>query len=200
MGGYAHSTSGAPMRVTRRVHGDRAGARRAAPSARAARARCRRGRRDEAAPQAPGHRRRASSAQSASPPRWCSNAFQSNLVFFYSPSQVAAHEAPSARTFRLGGLVEEGHASSATAPSASFVVTDTAQVDPGALRGHPSRPVQGGQGRRRAGPARGRRVRRPRGARQARRELHAARSRRSAEAAQQGNPSSPSRCRRDDAK
>ena len=28
------------------------------------------------------------------------NAFQSNLVFFYSPSQVAAKEAPTARTFR----------------------------------------------------------------------------------------------------
>jgi cytochrome c-type biogenesis protein CcmE len=34
------------------------------------------------------------------------NAFQSNLVFFYSPSQIAAHEAPSSRTFRLGGLVQ----------------------------------------------------------------------------------------------
>ena len=29
-------------------------------------------------------------------------AFQSNLVFFYSPSQVASAEAPTARTFRLG--------------------------------------------------------------------------------------------------
>jgi cytochrome c-type biogenesis protein CcmE len=36
------------------------------------------------------------------------NAFQSNLVFFYSPSQVAAKEAPTARTFRIGGLVQEG--------------------------------------------------------------------------------------------
>ena len=34
------------------------------------------------------------------------NAFGSNLVFFYTPTQVAAHEAPAARTFRLGGLVE----------------------------------------------------------------------------------------------
>ena len=33
------------------------------------------------------------------------NAFQSNLVFFYSPSQMAAKEAPLSRTFRLGGLV-----------------------------------------------------------------------------------------------
>lgn len=36
------------------------------------------------------------------------NAFQSNLVFFYSPTQVAAKEAPQGRTFRLGGLVEKG--------------------------------------------------------------------------------------------
>lgn len=36
------------------------------------------------------------------------NAFRSNLVFFYSPSQVAAKEAPVARTFRLGGLVKAG--------------------------------------------------------------------------------------------
>ena len=33
------------------------------------------------------------------------NAFQSNLVFFYSPSQISAKEAPEGRTFRLGGLV-----------------------------------------------------------------------------------------------
>ncbi|MBH9552049.1 cytochrome c maturation protein CcmE [Inhella gelatinilytica] len=36
------------------------------------------------------------------------NAFQSNMVFFYSPSQVAAHEAPQGRSFRIGGLVEVG--------------------------------------------------------------------------------------------
>ena len=36
------------------------------------------------------------------------NAFRSNLVFFYSPSQVAAHEAPEGRPFRVGGLVTAG--------------------------------------------------------------------------------------------
>ena len=36
------------------------------------------------------------------------NAFRSNLVFFHSPSDVRAHKAPAARTFRLGGLVEAG--------------------------------------------------------------------------------------------
>jgi len=33
------------------------------------------------------------------------NAFQSNLVFFYSPTQVAQHEAPNGRSFRIGGMV-----------------------------------------------------------------------------------------------
>jgi cytochrome c-type biogenesis protein CcmE len=36
------------------------------------------------------------------------SAFQNNLVFFFSPSQVAAKEAPTGRTFRIGGLVEQG--------------------------------------------------------------------------------------------
>ena len=36
------------------------------------------------------------------------NAFRSNLVFFFTPTQIAAGEAPQGRTFRLGGLVEPG--------------------------------------------------------------------------------------------
>jgi cytochrome c-type biogenesis protein CcmE len=35
-------------------------------------------------------------------------AFQKNLLYYYSPSQIQAGEAPSARTFRVGGLVENG--------------------------------------------------------------------------------------------
>ena len=57
------------------------------------------------------------------------NAFQSNLVFFYSPSQIAAHEAPQARTFRLGGMVEKGSVKR-EGVSVSFVVTDTAKTIP----------------------------------------------------------------------
>ena len=34
------------------------------------------------------------------------NAFSSNMVFFYSPSQVRADEVPQQRYFRIGGLVE----------------------------------------------------------------------------------------------
>ena len=57
------------------------------------------------------------------------NAFQSNLVFFYSPSQVAAKEAPTARTFRLGGLVEAGSVKR-DGVVVHFVVTDTAKTVP----------------------------------------------------------------------
>ena len=57
------------------------------------------------------------------------DAFQSNLVFFYSPSQVAAKEAPSARTFRLGGMVEKGTLKR-EGKLATFVVTDTAKSIP----------------------------------------------------------------------
>ena len=57
------------------------------------------------------------------------NAFQSNLVFFYSPTQVIAKEAPTARTFRVGGLVEEGSVKIA-GTSVQFVITDGAQKVP----------------------------------------------------------------------
>ncbi len=36
------------------------------------------------------------------------NAFNSNLVFFFTPTQVAQGAAPVQRVFRLGGLVREG--------------------------------------------------------------------------------------------
>ena len=57
------------------------------------------------------------------------NAFQSNLVFFYSPTQVAAKEAPTARTFRVGGLVEAGSVKR-QGTQVQFVITDTAQTVP----------------------------------------------------------------------
>ena len=55
------------------------------------------------------------------------NAFQSNLVFFFSPSQVVSKEAPVARTFRLGGLVKEGSLKR-NGTEVEFLVTDTAQT------------------------------------------------------------------------
>jgi cytochrome c-type biogenesis protein CcmE len=57
------------------------------------------------------------------------NAFQSNLVFFYSPSQVAANEAPTGRTFRIGGLVEGGSVK-VEGTQIQFVVTDSAKAVP----------------------------------------------------------------------
>jgi len=59
------------------------------------------------------------------------NAFQSNLVFFFSPSQIAANEAPRDRNFRIGGLVEEGSIKrDGQALTVNFVVTDLAQRVP----------------------------------------------------------------------
>jgi cytochrome c-type biogenesis protein CcmE len=57
------------------------------------------------------------------------NAFQSNLVFFYSPSQVAAKEAPVGRTFRLGGLVQQGSVTR-DGVAVNFVVTDLVKTIP----------------------------------------------------------------------
>ena len=57
------------------------------------------------------------------------NAFRSNLVFFYSPSQVAAHEAPASRQFRIGGLVEAGSLKR-DGVDVSFTVTDLAHSMP----------------------------------------------------------------------
>ena len=59
------------------------------------------------------------------------NAFQDNLVFFFSPSQVATKEAPADRSFRLGGLVEEGSVKrSSDSLAVQFVVTDGAKAIP----------------------------------------------------------------------
>jgi len=54
------------------------------------------------------------------------NAFQSNLVFFFTPSQIAAGEAPKNRTFRVGGMVKTGTVQRNNL-TVSFVVTDTAR-------------------------------------------------------------------------
>ena len=55
------------------------------------------------------------------------NAFESNLVFFYSPTQVASKEAPTQRVFRIGGLVQEGSVKR-EGVQVSFVITDTAKT------------------------------------------------------------------------
>ena len=62
------------------------------------------------------------------------SAFQKNLVFFFTPSQVAANEAPQGRTFRIGGMVEKGSVKR-EGVEVSFVVTDTAKTIPVVYKG-----------------------------------------------------------------
>ena len=57
------------------------------------------------------------------------NAFQSNLVFFFTPSQIAAGEAPQGRTFRVGGMVKVDTVKRDNL-TVQFVVTDTAKEVP----------------------------------------------------------------------
>ena len=64
------------------------------------------------------------------------NAFRSNLVFFYSPTQVADKEAPVNKTFRLGGLVEQGSLRRLSdGVTVTFVVTDTGKSIPVRYKG-----------------------------------------------------------------
>ena len=59
------------------------------------------------------------------------NAFQSNLVFFFSPSQVLANEAPQGRTVRIGGMVEAVSLKRQDdGLTVRFNVTDTARTVP----------------------------------------------------------------------
>ena len=63
-------------------------------------------------------------------------AFQSNLVFFFSPTQVAAKEAPVDRTFRIGGLVENGTVKRQNdGLTVHFTVTDTEESIPVVFKG-----------------------------------------------------------------
>jgi cytochrome c-type biogenesis protein CcmE len=61
-------------------------------------------------------------------------AFQKNLVFFFTPTQVAANEAPQGKTFRIGGVVLEGSVKR-EGVDVHFVVTDTAKNIPVVYRG-----------------------------------------------------------------
>src|SRR5882672_2390458 len=63
-------------------------------------------------------------------------AFRNNLVFFFSPTQVSAKEAPVGRTFRIGGLVQEGSLKRDTdGLTIRFSVTDTANTLPVVYKG-----------------------------------------------------------------
>jgi len=59
------------------------------------------------------------------------NAFQSNLVFFFSPSDVAENRAPQGRAFRIGGMVvEKSLARASDGLTVRFAVTDTVKTVP----------------------------------------------------------------------
>jgi cytochrome c-type biogenesis protein CcmE len=57
------------------------------------------------------------------------DAFNSNLVFFYTPTQVGANEVPQGRSFRVGGLVQPGSVQR-SGTRVQFIVTDTARSVP----------------------------------------------------------------------
>jgi cytochrome c-type biogenesis protein CcmE len=58
-------------------------------------------------------------------------AFRQNMLYFFSPTQVSAGEAPIGHTFRLGGLVETGSLKRrGDGLTVDFVVTDTAHRIP----------------------------------------------------------------------
>ena len=61
-------------------------------------------------------------------------AFEKNLVFFFTPSQVVANEAPQGRLFRIGGMVEKDSVRR-DGVEVRFVVTDTAKSIPVSYRG-----------------------------------------------------------------
>lgn len=64
------------------------------------------------------------------------SAFQKNLVFFFTPTQVLSGEAPHGRSFRVGGMVEKG--SLVHQPDGltwTFVVSDTAKKIPVSYKG-----------------------------------------------------------------
>jgi cytochrome c-type biogenesis protein CcmE len=63
-------------------------------------------------------------------------AFQENLVFFFTPTQVAEKKAPMGRTFRIGGMVENGSVRrQADGVTVQFTVTDTAKTLPVLYKG-----------------------------------------------------------------
>ena len=62
------------------------------------------------------------------------NALNSNIALFYTPTQVAAGEAPKDRAFRIGGLVKTGTVNRSEM-TIRFVVTDTAKDIPVAFTG-----------------------------------------------------------------
>lgn len=64
------------------------------------------------------------------------SAFQKNLVFFFTPTQVAQGQAPASGQFRIGGMVEQGSLRrQSDGVTVHFTVTDHARSIPVRYRG-----------------------------------------------------------------
>ena len=64
------------------------------------------------------------------------NAFQSNLVFFVAPTQGANGDVPQGRSFRIGGMVEQGSLTrEGDGLTVHFIVTDMAKRVPVTFKG-----------------------------------------------------------------
>jgi cytochrome c-type biogenesis protein CcmE len=64
------------------------------------------------------------------------NAFQSNLVFFFTPTQVVNGDVPQGRSFRIGGMVEKGSLTrEGDGLTVHFIVTDMAKRVPVTFKG-----------------------------------------------------------------
>lgn len=64
------------------------------------------------------------------------NAFQSNLVFFFTPTQVANGEVPKGQSFRIGGMVEAGTLMrEGDGLTVHFVMSDTVKRVPVTFKG-----------------------------------------------------------------
>ncbi len=64
------------------------------------------------------------------------SAFQQNLVFFHTPTEVVEGKAPTGTTFRMGGMVEDGSIRrEGDGLTVRFAITDTAKVIPVTYRG-----------------------------------------------------------------
>jgi cytochrome c-type biogenesis protein CcmE len=64
------------------------------------------------------------------------NAFNDNLVFFQTPSDVADGKVPKGRNFRIGGMVEKGSVQrAADGLTVSFIITDTVKSIPVIYKG-----------------------------------------------------------------
>jgi cytochrome c-type biogenesis protein CcmE len=73
-------------------------------------------------------------------------ALRDNVLFFYSPSDLASHPVPPGRSFHIGGLVQKGSVERGTGLEIRFAVTDGANSVPVIYRGELPDLFREGQG------------------------------------------------------